>query len=343
MKRRDKLLLFAIAGLAAVFVLGYTLKTALAKPLKAADQRNAALRSKLAKLNEERRAYFAAEDLVKQHARRCFADTVDEASARSGEMITKLILESGLREADFTRLPHGPRAIVPKGDQEIGWIIQGQGPLANVVNLLFLLQHSPQLHRIDTPAITPGDKPGFANVRLKYLTLVVSPAPDVQPQPLPPASLDSPQHKSYHPILARDIFRPYVKRPPPPPEPARAPPPAQVVSAPAEPGPETFRIVSLSEWNGRPEIHVMNLNAKRTATYKAGDTLADGVVVMVDYRALPMPGKPGLMSFSRVILKIGSEFWAIERGQTLAEKYKLTPNQVPPNVPQLQAASSPAP
>jgi hypothetical protein len=34
---------------------------------------------------------------------------------------------------------------------------------------------------------------------------------------------------------------------------------------------------------------------------------------MVDYRPLPMPGNEGLKSFSRVILKIGADYWAVER------------------------------
>ena len=288
MKRREKLLLFGVAGLVGVFVLGYSLKTVLTKPLKAADQRNAGLRSKLNKLKEERRAFFVAEDLVKSYTQRAFADSVDEASARSGEMLTQLILQSGLRESDFTRLPVGPRRIAPKGDLEIGWNIQGEGPLASVINLLFLLQQSPQLHRIDTPVVGPGDKPGLVNVRFKYLTLVVAPAPTVELKPLPAVTLDDPKRKLYEAIVARDILRPYIKRPPPPPPPTPppAPAPAAVVSAPPGPGPETFRVVSLSEWNGRPEIHVLNQTAKTTAAYKAGDPLAGGVVVMVDYRAL---------------------------------------------------------
>jgi hypothetical protein len=35
------------------------------------------------------------------------------------------------------------------------------------------------------------------------------------------------------------------------------------------------------------------------------------------------------MSHSRVVLKIDSEYWAVERGQTLAEKRKLDENQWP--------------
>ena len=42
-----------------------------------------------------------------------------------------------------------------------------------------------------------------------------------------------------------------------------------------------------------------------------------------------MPGNSGLQSNSRVLLKIGTELWAIERGKTLADKRKLVPSEFP--------------
>jgi len=44
---------------------------------------------------------------------------------------------------------------------------------------------------------------------------------------------------------------------------------------------------------------------------------------------MPFPKKPALLSQSRVILAIGEEFWAIERGNTLADKHKLVTEQLP--------------
>jgi hypothetical protein len=49
---------------------------------------------------------------------------------------------------------------------------------------------------------------------------------------------------------------------------------------------------------------------------------------------MPMPDSFAL-SESRVILKIGNEFWAIERGKTLADKHKLEPQQLPREVAKL--------
>ena len=56
---------------------------------------------------------------------------------------------------------------------------------------------------------------------------------------------------------------------------------------------------------------------------------------MVDYRRMPKPGKEYLMSESRVIVKIGTEYWAVELGQTLAQKYRLNPEQLPEQLAKL--------
>ena len=50
---------------------------------------------------------------------------------------------------------------------------------------------------------------------------------------------------------------------------------------------------------------------------------------MVDYRPMPMPSNAMLQSYSRVIIKIGSDYWAIERGQTLADRRKLATAELP--------------
>ena len=86
---------------------------------------------------------------------------------------------------------------------------------------------------------------------------------------------------------------------------------------------------------GQPEVHVRDLTNQKTFRYKLGDALADGTIAMVDYRPLPMPGNEGLKSFSRVILKVGTEYWAVERGQTLADKRRLSLEQLPESLPKL--------
>lgn len=334
MNKREKIMAAVVGGIAAVFLVGFGVRAVLVKPLKQIDKRIAASRERIAKIQTERRAYFAAEDQMKASTLRTFADTVDQASAQSGELLTRHILRSGLHEDEFTRLPIGPRKL--RGAQEIGWSVQGEGPLADVVDLLFVLQESPQLHRLDGVTVTDGEFPGLVKVRFRYLTLVIDPAPDVQRKELAAKyTLDSPQRHIFDGIVTRDILRPYIKRSPPPPPVAPGSPPGSAPPKPGSPaGPETFRVVSLSEWMGQPEVHVRDLTAQRTARYKPGDAFAGGTLVCVDYRPLPMPGNSLLRSDSRVIVRIGTEYWAIERGKTLADKHKLAPEQLPAELAQ---------
>jgi hypothetical protein len=327
MNKREKILVTIVGSIVAVFVIGFGVRAALIKPLKEIDKRIKASQEKVNKIANEKRQFFATEDRMKQVALRTFGDTIDQASATSGEILTKRILESGLDDMEFTRTPASPRKL--KGASEIGWIIQGEGALSNIVNLMFLLENSAYLHRLENYSITTGDAVGRVRVRFRYLTLVMDPSPEVQRKPLASKfTLEAAERRIYDDLIARDILRPYIKRPAPPPQPPTTPGSPGGTPAPTAPGPENFKIVSLSEWNGEPEVHVLDASAKRTKRYKTGDELAGGKIVGVDYREMPMPDSFAL-SESRVIVQIGSEFWAIERGKTLAEKHKLEAAQLP--------------
>jgi len=332
MSKREKMLALSIGVVVLLFAAILGMKALLLKPLREIDKKTAAAREKLDKIAAERRAYFSAEELVKKFSQRAFDDDLDEASSKSGEILTRQILLSGLAESDFSRLPVGPRKL--HGASEIGWSIQGEGKLANVVNLIFLLQESPFLHRIENLVLSSGDAPGRVRVRFRYLTLIMEPAQPVDPIDLEPKlSLDSPERGNFDPIVTRDILRPYIKRPLPG-TPGTAP---QTPNS--SPGPpstsDTLRVVSLSEWKGEPEVHVRDSINQKTLRYRPGDTLAGGTIVMIDYRPLPLPGNEAIKSFSRVILKMGSEYCAIERGKTLAEKYRLAPEHLPEQLSKL--------
>jgi hypothetical protein len=333
MNAREKILASAVGGLVGIFVIGFCLRAAILKPLSDIDKRIKASKEKVEKIANEKRQFFAAEDRMKQAGLKTFGDTIDQASATSGEILTKRILESGLEESEFTRTPASPRKL--KGAQEIGWLVQGEGPLTNIVNLLFLLENSPYLHRVENVSVTTGEAAGRVKTRFRYLTLVLDPAPDVQRKALPDKfTLDSTERRAYDEMIARDILRPYIKRPAPPPKPANAPGNPGGTPPPIPAGPEGYKIVSLSEWEGQPEVHVLDTSAQKTKRYKPGDQLAGGTIVCVDYRELPMPNSFAL-SESRVILKVGNEFWAIERGKTLADKHKLETEQLPREVANL--------
>lgn len=331
MKSREKILAVVVGGIVAVLLLGLLVRAAVITPLRDRDKRILAARTALEKIRGERREYFAAEDVVRGFAQTTFSTNTDQALAKSGEMLARLILQSGLRETDFSRSPFGPRRLHSALKTfEIGWSVQGDGRLSDVVDLLFLVQDSPYLHRVEGVNLMPGDMPGMARVRFRYLTLVIDPAPTVDFAELEhPYSLYSPQRKGYDELVARDLLRPYIKRPPPPSPGSSPKAPGTSPGGTAPPGPESFRIVSLSEWSGQAEVHVRDLVNQKTLRYVPGDALAGGVIALVDDRPLPRAGDPTLKSFSRVIIKIGQEYWAVELGRTLAEKYRLTPEQLP--------------
>ena len=50
---------------------------------------------------------------------------------------------------------------------------------------------------------------------------------------------------------------------------------------------------------------------------------------MIDYRPLPRADNPQMLSPSRVILKAGPDYWAVELGQKLTQKRRLKRDQLP--------------
>jgi hypothetical protein len=318
MQKREKVLAAVIVAFLVLLVGGFGLKAFLLAPLKKIDKETSVLRDKLAKLNNERKEYFANEDFLRSTAQKTFGLQIDQASARSGEILTSQILAAGLNEADFTRLPVGPRKL--RGASEIGWSVAGRGNLPQMLNLLYMLENLPYLHRIENFVITPDDRPGKVRARFHFLTLVADAPPDLKWKELPLTnSLKNADRQLFALISDRDILRPYIKRTAPPQAPANPP-----ATAPSKgPGPENFKLVSLSQWEGEPEALVLDIAAKKTTAYKPGDELAGGKLVAIDYRPLPLARFPELLSESRIILQIGAEYWAVERGQTLAEKRKL--------------------
>jgi hypothetical protein len=247
-------------------------------------------------------------------------------------MLTRTLINSGLREADFSRLPTGTRKI--RGALETGWTVRGDGPLHQVVNLIFLLDGATPVHRLDGLTLSPSDAPGRVKVSFRYLTLVPMPCPEVERGDLESRlNAESPERRAYDAMIARDLLRPYIPRPAPAP-PAGQPPAPPRPPPPGSPGLEAYRLVSLSEWAGESEIHVRDLTAQKTVRYKVGDTIAGGVIVQVDYRPMPTPGRENVLSGSRVLLRIGNEYWAIERGGTFAQRHKLKPEQLPPGIAQ---------
>lgn len=319
MNAREKKLAMIVGGMVALFASGIFIQSIFVKPLKELDKQTASLRDNLTQLNNERRAFFSAEDYMKGLTPRMFGRDADTATAQAGKMLTEQIIGLGLQESQFNRQPSQPRRL--RGAQEIGWSVQGEGPTDKMLDLLFVLEQAPQIHRLDNLVFSVGDRPGRMKARFRYLSLVIDNAPEGKKVDLQPKyNLDSPQRRFYDCIVQRDLFRPYIQRP--------ADAPAAVADS-GEVRPEMLKVVSLSEWSGVSEVAISDMTHSTVAVYKPGDALAGGQIATVDYRAMPLPNKPGLVSYARVIVKIDTNYWAIEQGQTLATKYQLTADQLP--------------
>ena len=211
MKRREAILLGTVGCLFSLFILGYGLRTVFVKPLKDLQSQIASLRDKLRQNKDERRAYFSAEQYLKDVGPRLFARDADTATAEAGKMLTDQIVRVGLQESQFSRMPVGPRRL--RGAQEVGWSVQGEGPLAKVLDLIFVLEQTPQVHRLENLVFSAGDAPGRIKARFRYLTLVVEvagarPKADLKPK----FTLDSPRRRLYDVIVQRDLLRPYAPR-----------------------------------------------------------------------------------------------------------------------------------
>ena len=270
MKGHEKQLAWLGGGLLLLVGLVFLVYAVIVRPLRNMDGKTASLRAQLQKVQAERKAFVAAQEKLKELTQRTFSDKVDPASAQSGAMLTKQILASGLAEADFSRLPVGPRKLPgAQGAQEIGWSVNGRGPLDKIVNLLFLLEESPYVHRIENLDISGGEGSNQIKVRFRYLTLVIDAAPAVDPiDAAPKYALDSPERRRYDALVGRDFLRPYME-PAPPAAAAQAPAPPP----PAGPGPENFQVVSLSQWGGQAEVHVLDRSQGSTKRYQAGQEL----------------------------------------------------------------------
>lgn len=324
MNKRTRLLAWFAIGVAGLLVAGFVLKAVINRPLRTLDNQILQFRVRLSSLQKERQEFLKADAEVRAGAGRLFGSRAEDIEARLGALLTAQIVRVGLREADFTRIPVGRRRL--PGAEELGWTIQGEGALPQLLDLLYLLQSEPRLHRIDGLALSPANEGARTRIRFRYVTLALTPAPDVKP-PAGQAelSLETAGRRRYDAITQRDLFRPFA-----PEEPRKASPPdGQPAAAPDQPN---FRVVSLSSWNGQPEVHLFDDRQQRVVVRRPGEGLLDGEVVLVDYRPLPVPGNAGLLSYSRLIWRQHTNYWAIEPGQTLTDRRALTLEELPPSL-----------
>jgi hypothetical protein len=187
--------------------------------------------------------------------------------------------------------------------------------------------------------IAPERDRKSAKISFSYTTIVLERKVDKKLVPegkelMKTASLaDCASMKLYEGIGERNLFRPFVEK---------RDPPKIVVSKPPKnnrtrPRPPVSRdtrlqVVSLACWGKGPEIWVKDTGRNRVERLKIGEPLAGGTISCVDYRNLPEPNRPENLSPSRVIIKIGGDYYAVELGWTLNRRYLVHKDRLPPEL-----------
>jgi len=341
---REKILAILVSVLVGGFLVSMIVDKAFLSPMAEADASAARLEGEIEDMELRAERAKAHARWIDEQQKRTFGTDEHRVSEAVRNYLDGLLKRSELRHESLSIKPVTGTS-VRGAYKEIGWNIRTRGRLADVINFLYLLQAEPYLHRIENLVVTPRRGSQELDLQLKYATLLLEPrkgaAPTTQAAEINiddmALRLDTDERQQYAMISDRNLFLPYVKRPPAPPvRPTPTPPVRPTPSKPRPPTPTPsrvdwarYRIMGLPTWQGREDVIVQDTTTKQTRIYAPGDELAEGKVVMIDYRPLPHPDKPLLLSRSRVIIQIGPEYWAVEIGQTLAQKRMLMQDQLP--------------
>ncbi len=352
MTRREKILV-GVTGALVVAGLGFVLvKKSYFDALTRWDDQRVQWGNDYAKLKRQNAQSENRAQSLRTWAARTFDTDELRASAKLGATLLALVERAGLSPEKLSVQPvRGSQ--VKNAYREVGRAIRVRGGLKNIVDFLYLLDAEPHLHRLDQVAITPVLKSNEVDLQVRYVTPVIDlkadgRIPTDRLATTAPAMLEAVARKLYEPIASRDLFRPYIQRrvtPPPPPVavaiPERRTRPAPPPSTPAT---SQFRVVGLPDWTRKQEVLVTDSTTRQIRSYQPGDTLGGGVIEVVDYRPMPSPANPNILSPSRVILKIGPDYFAVELGQELTEKRRLPDSMLPEEIrpaPQTAPAQGP--
>jgi len=341
---REKIVVWGIAGAAGAGLL-YALAAAVAiNPIRRRRADESALRKSISTLEGENARLAGSLGQYAKLRDRTFADTPLGAGVRVAQRVNELARRAGLGQGDYTATtftsPGG------EGYSLVGCTVLGRRvSLSRLTSFLYLLKNDSHLRRVTNLDITPQQDKSVFNFSLRYVSPVLDdklPVPGVKgrkpltTQQAEIASLNTEQRAAYNVIHERNIFKPYVKRYVAPPRrdpprrqpPRRDPPPVRPPPAPAY---DRLVVTGLPGAGERHEVHLTAPGSGQATVHKVGDKIPVGVIAMVDYRELLIPGpdRRKRLSSGRVILKIGRDYWAVERGQPLGGRRLLKPDELP--------------
>jgi len=340
MTRREKILAGALGSVVVVVLVLLLVKKAYLDPLdKWRDQRISWSNSQKKLQRKNARTVGRASDL-RGLAARTFDNDELRASAKLAATLLELVERAGLSPEKLSVQPvRGSQ--VKNVYRELGRVIRVRGKLDNIIDFLYLLDAEPHLHRLDQLTITPVLKANEVDLQVRYVTPVIDlkdgkiPTDKIAAS-MPAGLLDSPGRKLFKTIAARDLLRPYIKRPAVP-----TPPPATVATRQARPSRPTptpaspssrYKVVGLPDWSDSQEVLVSDSVSRQVRSYKPGDTLGGGTIAMVDYRPMPSRANPLILSPCRVILKVGPEYFAVELGEELTDKRRMSSDKLPEQI-----------
>jgi len=348
MNRREKILaLIVVVGMCAY--VGYQVSAKfLLNPKAKLEAEAKDLRTKILDLKAENgleRIYLSR---LRKTAGRTFGGDEEAVREQMRVRLIRLLEDGGLSTDKLISQPLQGKRLKHKDkarDRSIGRSVTIRGKPSHIINFLYLLKKDPHVHRVESVSLSPDTKTGRMNLQLKYFTLIMGPVrgrkPASSPATNPAGTLDAPDRDRYDVIVHRDVFRPYmprkktvvvrpkegpirnIRRPTPKPDPAKPAP--SVVKG-------RLRVAGLAMLFGVPEVNVEDKSSGEIKTYKIGETLGSGTIVMIDYRPLPKQESPKDESASRVILRIGGAYWAVEIGKHLVDKHRLKASQLPPEL-----------
>jgi len=338
MNKREKILAYITGGVISVMLIYMVINALFLSPIETINTSIIVAEKSVATLKRTSKTMKRNMDHLAKLASQTYGLDDDEIQKTAFPYLMSTLDKSGLTSEGKGVTQYKPKNA---GDlREISWRIIKNGKMEHILNLLYMLESDPVLHRIENLVITPRDRDGPFRVEFDYIALSLASKKGPQFATTRPAEttiaidMGSKKRTLYNVIPERDIFRRYIKHvdPPKPPTVVTTKPPIKttVKPPPAGPGPK-YRICGLPTFQGQPEIWVTNEIDKTGAVhkYKEGEKLMGWNIVMVDYRPMPDPDNPELLSMARVIIKIDADYWAIEGNQYINAKRMLKDSELP--------------
>ena len=307
------------------------------------DQEEKTLRDSIGKLRGEVAALEGQKSRYAVLRDRTYADEPTDARGRARLRLSMITMLAGLSENRVQLSPTSEGGTRNRfGEAAVN--VTGDGSLERLTNLLFLLSRDPYLHTVATLDVTPKDDGQDFSFSLRYASPVFDWKPPVRVpprKPLPeemtePPALTHEDRPAYDVIARRNVFRPYIPprvaaaAPPPRYEPPRRdiyrpPPPVEPRTDPLD----RMVVSALPSTGTAPEVHVQVPGEPEARVFKLGEKLPIGEIALVDYRPMPSPDDPDKMSLSRVIVRMGKDYRAVELEQPLGKWRALRPSELP--------------